>query len=132
MAASPTFASTPRLAQVQISTANANRDGTGTLGTLITGVAAGTRITKILVKAAVTTTAGMIRLFLSDDGGTTKRLIKEMAVVAVTPSATVPAFDGEIDVSFLDLVLPSTSHVLLVSTEKAEAFNVTAIGADLT
>lgn len=132
MASSPAFASAGRLEQIQISTANTNRDGTGTITSLITGVAAGTRVNKILIKATVTTTAGMIRLFFSDDSGTTKRLIREMAVIAVTPSATVPAFEAEIDISFLDIVLPSTADSLLVSTEKAETFNVFAIGYDLT
>ncbi len=132
MATAPVFVTVPRFEQVQISTANANRDGTGTIGSLITGVAEGTLINRILVKATVTTTAGMIRLYMSTDGGTTKRLWRELTVAAVTPSATVAAWEGEIDFNVMPLVLRDGSHQISVSTEKAETFNVSAIGGDLT
>lgn len=109
---------------VQISTANTNRDGTGTMGTLLTGGANGTRVDRILVKAAVTTTAGMIRIFVHD--GTNSRLYREIAVSAVTASATVAAWEGELLTP--DLYLPTSSHQLRVSTEKAETFNLYAFG----
>lgn len=132
MATDPKFASTPRTEYVQISTANSNRDGTGTIGTLITGVSAGTLIDKVWVKATGTTTAGMIRLYLSHDSGTTKRLIREIPVAAVTPSATAAAWEGEFDFTYMSFKLRDGSAQLLVSTEKAETFNVTAHGGDLT
>lgn len=131
MATSPSFTSTPRTTYTAISTANTARDGSGTVGTLITGVAAGTRVFEIAVKATgASTTAGMIRIFLSLDGGTTKRLIKEISVSAATPSATVQTFEGS--ASFENLVLPDASASIYVSTHNAEAFNVMAYGGDLT
>ena len=87
MAAAPVFAVTPRLSSVAVATANTNRDGTGTLVSLITGVAAGTRINEIAVQATVTTTAGMVRIYLYD--GTNYRLWDEVAIPVATVSASV-------------------------------------------
>ena len=75
MATSAQYASTVQTAQVQISTANTNRNGTGTLGTLITGASSGTRVDDIYMVATGTTTAGVIRLFMYD--GTNTYLLSE-------------------------------------------------------
>ena len=85
----PIHIETQLLGKAQVSTANANRDGTGTLGTVATGGSNGTLIQLVRYQAAVTTTAGMIRLFI-DDGSNT-RLLHEMPVSAVTASGTVAA-----------------------------------------
>ena len=48
-----------------ISTANSNLDGTGTLSSaILTGSANGTLIKTVTVKAQVTTTQGMVRLYI--------------------------------------------------------------------
>lgn len=135
MASSPTFTSTVQIGYPLISTANTNRDGTGTLGTVLTGVAAGTVVRDVTIQAAGTTTAGMVRLFVSLDGGTTKRLIHEISITAATPSATVKAFRTVIyfdGVTEKSLVLPNASAILYASTHNAESFNVIASGEDLT
>ena len=126
MSSSPNFASTPLAPDViQISTANTNRDGTGTLGTLTTGTSSGVVIEQITIQATGTTTAGMIRFFISTDGGTTKRLVQETIVTAATPSGTVQAFT--INVSALaGLVLLTTNTILYAATNNAETFNVIA------
>jgi len=122
----PIFTITPKVGMVQISTANTNLDGTGTIGTAITGAANGTRINRVDIKAIVTTTAGMIRLFISD--GTNHRLWKEVPVTAITPSATVAAFSAEV-VPTEPLVLPS-GYSLRAATHNAETFNVIAHAGD--
>lgn len=127
MATSPSFAVTPRIAAANIATANANRDGTGTVATLITGAATGTRVAEIVVQARVTTTAGMVRLFLYD--GTTYRFFDEIAVAAATVSATVKG--TRVSTLYNNLILPSASWSLVVSTHNAESIDVTALGADL-
>ena len=127
MAANPAFATTPRLGVVQISTANTNRDGTGTIGSVITGVAAGTRIQRVRIVATGTTTAGVIRLFV--DNGTNVRLLRETLVTAITPSASIAVFQTEIEFEN-GLMLPSASYILKASTHNAETFNVFALGAD--
>ncbi|HBY60991.1 MAG TPA: hypothetical protein DEH78_14305 [Solibacterales bacterium] len=118
----PIFTLTPVIPVVQIATANTNRDGTGTMGTLLTGATDGTRVDAIKIKATGTTTAGTIRLFYYD--GTNVRLIAEFPVNAITVSATVPAFEATIP---MDIIVPSAKE-LRVSTEKAETFNVFALG----
>ena len=127
MANTPAFAVTPRIASVNIATANTNRDGTGTSGTLITGASTGTRINEIVINARVTTTAGMVRVFLHD--GSTFRLFDEIAIAAQTVSASNPAI--RVSTIYDNLVLPSASWSVRVSTEKAESMDVTALGADL-
>lgn len=120
MASVPAFASTPRTAVAQISSANTNRDGTGTIGTVFTAAAAGSRIDDITITATGTTTAGVVRLFLHD--GSNARLWKEILVTAVTPSTTVASWTAEL--SDLALVLADDNWSLRASTHNAEAFNV--------
>lgn len=130
MATAPQFVSTPKSPAVLISTANTNRDGTGTIGTVFTAGTNGSRIDKIIICARATTTAGNIRFYIHD--GSNYFLFKEVPVVAITPSATTPTFSAvlsqEIETT-LPLILP-TGYSLRVSTEKAEAFNIIAIGGD--
>jgi hypothetical protein len=127
MATSPAFAVTPRIASVNIATANTNRDGTGTVATLITGVATGTRVSEICIKARVTTTAGQVRLFLHD--GTSFFALDEIAVPAASVSATVQG--ARVSTTYNNLILPSASWSIRVSTHNAESIDVTAFGADL-
>ena len=127
MAASPVFAVTPRLSSVAVSVANTNRDGTGTIVSLITGVAAGTRINEISVQATVTTTAGMVRIYLYD--GTNYRLWDEVSIAAATVSASVKGI--RVATTYNNLILPSASWQLFASTHNGEAFTVTTMGADL-
>lgn len=127
MASAPVFIGTPKVWHAAISTANTNRDGTGTLGTIVSaGSAPGSRVDSVRIQAAGTTTAGVVRLFVSD--GTNHRLEREVMVSAATPSATVQAWSA--DVVFRDgLTLPNGSS-LRASTHNAESFNVIARGGD--
>jgi hypothetical protein len=127
MADNPAFAVTPRVASVNIATANTNRDGTGTVATLITGAATGTRVAEIVIKARVTTTAGQVRVFLHD--GTTFFFFDEIAVAAATVSNSVQG--ARVSTTYNNLVLPSASWSIRVSTHNAESIDVTALGADL-
>ena len=122
MATTPNYAATPRSAYAQISTANTALDGTGTTVEVIAGAANGTRVDDITIQAAGTTTAGMVRLFLSLDGGTTKRLIREASISAATPSATVQA--ARVDLVDLGIILPDTNARIYASTHNANTFNV--------
>jgi hypothetical protein len=130
MAANPTFTSTPRVGLANVAAANTNRDGTGTITALITGAAAGTKVFEIAAQATVTTTAGMVRIFLSTDSGSTWRLFDELAIAAATVSASVKG--TRITSTYTDLVLASASHQLGCTTHNAESINVVALGGDLT
>jgi hypothetical protein len=126
MATAPSFAATPRAAGVSISTANTNRDGTGTVGTVITAGASGTKIEEVVVVGTGTVTAGMVRLFLYD--GTTYYLFDEVAITATTPSATVQVYRARR--AYPNLTLPN-GWSLRASTHNAETFIVEAFGGDL-
>ena len=127
MAADPVFAVTPRIGAANVSTANTNRDGSGTVATLITGAATGTRVAEIVAKARVTTTAGMVRAFIYD--GTTYRLLDEYSIAAATVSASVQS--SRVSTTYSNLILPSASWSIVVATHNAESIDVIAFGADL-
>ncbi len=129
MATQPAFATVPRIGLAQVSAANTNRDGSGTVVTVITGVAAGTRIAEVVVEATVATTAGMVRLYLFNAADSSTRLFDEIAIAAATPSASVRA--TRVSTVYTNLILPSASWQLRASTHNAEAINVIALGADL-
>ena len=127
MASSPVFAVTPEIGMGQVSVANTNRDGTtGTYITLVTAAPSGTRVAEIVTQATVTTTAGMVRLFLTD--GSTTRMFDEISISAATVSASVKG--NRVSTLYTNLVLPS-GWSMKASTHNAEAINVFALGADL-
>ena len=120
MATAAQYAATPRTAVGQVTTANTNRNGTGTIATIFTGGSSGSRIDDISIVATGTTTAGVVRLFLND--GTTSYLWQEILVSAITPSTTVQVFSF----TLLNqaLILASSSWSLRASTNNAETFNI--------
>lgn len=131
MSTSPQYASTPRCGIGQVATANTNRDGTGTIGTIFTAGASGSRIDAINIKATGTTTAGMIRLFIHD--GADARLLTEVPVTAITPSGTLPSWEAQLNTNTMTQVLPlvlPTGYSLRAATNNAETFNVIALGGD--
>jgi len=138
MATTAQYSTAPTIDVSQISTANTARDGSGTTveiaagPTTAAGSGVGKRILGVLLQATGTTTAGTIRFFISVDGGTTKRLIEEVSVIAVTPTATSVAWSGS-SPGLIGLTLPgqvsSNTQKLYASTEKAETFNVVVLGA---
>jgi len=116
---------TVKTSMVTISTSNANLDGTGTLGSVITGgTAPGTLIKTITIKAQTNTTHGMIRLFVYN--GTNSRLLMEIDVPPITKSATNPSFEKRINLNFT----LKEGYILKASTEKGETFNIIAEGLD--
>lgn len=126
MSAAPIFVGTPKVGIAQISTANPNRDGTGTISTVLTAGALGSRIDRLRAIAIGTTTAGMIRWYIHD--GTNARLWYEQTVDAITPSATVAAWTE--DYMPTDGLKLPVGYSLRASTEKAETFNVFAESGD--
>ncbi len=118
----PIFTGTFPASSVSIATANTARDGTGTIGTVVTFGANGNRVDMVRVVAAGTTTAGVIRLWLHD--GATYYLLKELLVTAITPSTTVAVFEAEW-IPTVPLCRP-TGWSLRVSTHNAETFKVHA------
>jgi hypothetical protein len=127
MAASPVFAVTPRIGAVSIATAEASYTAPTNVGTLITGVSTGTRISEIVVKCAATSALGIVRVFLYD--GSTYWLFDEISVAAATGSTTV--LQTRVSTTYNNLILPSASWSVRVTTSISQATHVTALGADL-
>ena len=126
----PVFVLTPKSWGVSIATSNTARDGTGTVGTLLTAGSNGTKVEHIDICAAGTTTAGIIRLFIVDVSAN-YYLWKEILVSAITPSGSVIAFQATVDCSAAAkaLVLPN-GWSIRASTHNAETFKLTAFGGD--
>jgi hypothetical protein len=120
------YAVTPRNAAAVLSVANPNRDGTGTIVTAFPAGASGSRADRIVLKATGPTTPGMIRIYIHD--GTNARLIDEVEVSAVTPSAIVEAWKTAFDIPY-GIPLPA-SYSIRASTEKGETFNMFVFGGD--
>jgi hypothetical protein len=120
MATAAQYAATPRTAVGQVTTANTNRNGTGTIATIFTGGSSGSRIDDISIVATGTTTAGVVRLFLND--GTTSYLLQEILVTAITPSTTVQVFSFQL--LNQAIILASSSWSLRASTNNSETFNI--------
>lgn len=131
MASSPAFASTPRIGFGSVSTANTNRDGTGTIVDILTGVTAGTRIDRLVVQTTGDPADSILTVFLYD--GSTYRLFDEIDLGnPAAASTTVPGFRYE--KAYTNLVLPSSSWKFAAAVTVAltsGALNVFAFGADL-
>ena len=138
---SPVHVAVPKSwAYAVAATANTNRDGTGTITDVTPAGVALTQllISRIKIVATGTTTAGMVRLFGYD--GTAYRLLHELSVAAITPSATVKAaIAGSADSvlssdGYLTLEMPIGGTVsgniqkLGVSTHNAEGFTAHIVG----
>jgi hypothetical protein len=132
MASSPAFASTPRLGFGSVTAANTNRDGTGTIVDILTGVAAGTRVDEIVLKATGDPADSIVTIFIHD--GTSYRLFDEIDLGdPAAASTTVTGY--RVSKTYENLILPSTSHKLAAAITVAltsGAINVFAHGGDLT
>lgn len=122
MAVAPAFAATPKLYIAQCTLADAARnDPVTSIITAFTAGGAGEKVSEISVEATVTTTAGMIRIFISKNAGTNKRLFDEFPISAVTVSATVAAFRAS---KTYDNLILENGDIMYATSEKAEAINV--------
>lgn len=134
MASTPTFPSTLAMGVANFASANTNRDGSGTINTVLTGVAAGTIVYRVVVKSEDDFADGIVILWLSTDGGTTWYLFDEIDTGdGANGSNTDPAYRFE--KRYDDLFLPSTSHKLGATITVAPTTgdcNVFAFGGALT
>lgn len=144
MAINAQYTKNARQTSVAINTANTNRDGTGTMTIAWTAPAfvdaanpGGSRIERITIQATGTTTAGMVRLFVSSDAlsntAANTFLYEEIPVTASTPSTTVQAYAVALQAVTYQTLFPiiiGPGCTLRVSTANAESFVVTAMGGD--
>jgi hypothetical protein len=144
MATNAQYTKNARQASSVINTANTNRDGTGTITILWTAPAfvdatnpGGSRIERVVIQATGTTTAGMVRLFVSSDAAANTAantfLYQEVPVTTATPSTTVQAYSVSLQAVTYQTVFPimiGPGCTLRASTANAESFVVTAMGGD--
>lgn len=127
MATAPVFATGPRIGAVSIATADSSYTSPTNVGTLLTGGSSGTRVAEIIVKCAATSSAALVRIFLYD--GSAYWLFDEITVAAATASATVAT--TRVSTLYNNLILPSSSWSIRVTTSVSQATHVEALGADL-
>lgn len=126
MAASPTYASTPRAATGQLN----NASGTTASSAILTGVAAGTRVNEIRIASGPTTApGGTYKVAILLDDGTNARVID--VVTLINAADTLQAV-----LQYSNLILPSTSHsikaVVRTTLTSGATLDITVLGADLT
>lgn len=126
MASSPSFAATVRHEVATISTANPARNGSGTIPTVFTAGASGSRIERVRITAAEATTAGVVRLFLHD--GSNSYLLQEVLVDVITPSTTVETWRET--VTFPGGLMLPNGWSLRAAPHNSETFNLFAEGGD--
>lgn len=134
MATSAQYVTTPVLEIMQGITADTSRTAPTAANTYLvcqgpataSASGVGKRITRVTVSATGTTTAGVIRFWISVDTGTTKRLILEKIVAANTPSTSNPVVRFDVP-ELVGLVLPGTVSSAVTSlyatTNNTETFN---------
>lgn len=128
MATTPAFATTPRVSVGSIGTADTSYTAPTNVATVITGVAAGTRVAEVVVQmTAQVASATMVRLFLHD--GSSYYLFDEVAIPAASGSQSVK--QTRVSTTYNNLILPSNSWSLRATVHTSNAGMVTALGADL-
>jgi hypothetical protein len=130
MATNAQYTAQPILEYAQVTTAETSRTAPTNVVEITAGPntsagnGVGKRIIRVTIQSTATTTAGVIRFFLSLDSGTTDRLICEKIVPAVTPSTTVAAWRTEV-AELVGLILPGgTANKIYATTNNAETFNI--------
>jgi hypothetical protein len=116
---------------VVTSSANPNLDGSGVTDTVLTaGTGAGQlgcMVQSIIIKAQVTTDPGIVRLFL-DLGVDIKVLFAEVLVPSYIQSGNLESFRHEVISGGTLCIGPAIA--IMASTEKANAFSLSAVGSD--
>lgn len=133
---SPIFVLTPNCPTATIAASNTARDGSGTLVTLFTAGASGSRVDYVKFTSAQATAAAcsaMVgRVWLTDTAGANPRLIEEVAIVTATASNTVIGATSTI--TFIGgLVIASGQIVKVTQSIYAgvqDQFQVVARGGD--
>lgn len=125
MSSSAQYASTVKNGVANISTANANRDGTGTLGVVFTANNTGSRLDQISITATATTTAGMVRLYITKGRpGLTISSITFSTTTATVTTATAHGLTTG-DLVTLQGAFPDDYNVTAVALSSASATTFT-------
>ncbi len=131
---SPIFPLTPNVGWGVIDTANVAKDGTGTVVTIHTAGANGSRVDKLRYKAKGTNVATVLRVFVNNGStnatAANNTMIHEETIAATTLSEVAALVNGEIP--FPDgLVLPAGYKInITIGTTISAGLHVSAHGGD--
>lgn len=134
----PVFGNTPVIGVANLTSANLANDGSGTITSIVTGSAEGTRIDSITFinsQASNAASSAMTgKVFISVDSGVTWTLFDEIAIATVTRSAS--AVGSRNVLSYSDgILLKDTTHQIGVAISVyagvEDRTSVIARGADL-
>lgn len=99
----PIFPLTPKVSWGTVTTANTAKDGTGTVVTVFTAGADGSRIDQIKVRALGTNVATVLRFFVNNGStnatAANNSLIHETTIASTTLSETAALTDNNITIS---------------------------------
>lgn len=129
----PIFPLTPKLTWgTDLQTANTAKDGTGTVVTLMTAGANGSRVDYLRARATGTNTATVLRIFINNGSDPTVAannvLFTEATIAATTLSEVAALADNTIQ---LDLVLPAGYKLTAtIGTTIAALLKVSAVYGD--
>lgn len=139
MASTPSFVASANIGFARPTGANTNSDGSGTLETLITAAASGTRVDRISVRGSSVTTDPLasstciLRIFLTDTSGANPRLIEEIIIPSGDKSNTTLAASASI--VFPGGLLMKSGQLLKccqsVYAANVTQFDIVAYGGDL-
>lgn len=130
MATDPVFAATPKIGAAAVSTANTNRDGTGTIATILTAGASGTKVYRVVAQCTGDPADSTLTLFLHD--GSNYFLFDEIDLGnPAAASTTVPGFRASR--AYDDLILPNgwSLRAAITVALTAGVMNVFAMAGDL-
>ena len=127
----PSFAVVPQVGVGAVSTANTSRDGTGTIVTILSASAAGTKINEIVVHATSDPADSIVTVFLHD--GSTAYLFDEFDLGNPTAASSVTTA-ARLARGYANVVLPSgwSVRAAITAAPTAGVVNVFVLGADLT
>jgi len=113
----PIFTLVPNAATAEIAAADTTRDGSGTLVTLLTAGTDGVRVEDITFTSAQATPAAnsamVVRVFLTDTGGSNDRLISEEDFPTVTASNIVKG--ATVTITYTNGLVINSGQIIKVS-----------------
>lgn len=130
----PIFVLTPQAVWGTLTTANTAKDGTGTVLTVFTAGASGSRIEKLVFAPLGTNVQTVARVFINNGQASgvaaNNTLIREITIPASTLSETTEQIITEL-VFTDDLKLPAGYKLnVVIGTAVAAGIQCTAVGAD--
>lgn len=138
----PIFVLTPKVSWGNVTTANTAKDGTGTVVTIFTAGANGSKIDQIKVRAAGTNVATALRFFINNGStnatAANNSLAHETTIAATTLSEVAALADNDITILKNTTetacpipYLPAGYKInITIGTTVATSLEVTAWGAD--